>query len=203
MPRVAAFLRAINVGGQTVERCTVSSLPGYEIRDSRFEIRGLVRLVALFLLGMAPAMASAQMPTGMAPIDSGRVVRAWVGDVAVRGRLLAPLDPAADSVRYCRYPGPPCGSAPVPAQVAWLSPGTVTHLEVATGTRAVRGAWIGGITQMLMTMAAVSLADGFDECRSCNRSTTEYLFAGLVGGAIGAGIGALIGSGFDRMERVY
>ncbi len=173
------------------------------MRDSRFAIRGVALLAPLLLLCTASWTASAQMPAGMAPIDSGRVVRAWTGDVAVRGRLLAPLDPAADSVRYCRYPGPPCGSAPEPTQVAWLVPGSVTHLDVAVGTRAVRGAWIGGVTQMLLTIAAVSFADGIDECLSCNHSTPEYLFAGLLGGAIGAGIGALIGSAFDKMERVY
>ncbi len=173
------------------------------MRDPGVEIRGIALLAPLLLLCATSGGASAQMPAGMAPIDSGRVVRAWTGDVAVRGRLLAPLDPAADSVRYCRYPGPPCGANPAPTQVAWLVPSNVSHLDIAVGTRAVRGAWIGGITQMLLTMAAVSLADGLDECSSCNRSTTEYLFAGLAGGVIGAGIGALIGSGFDKMERVY
>jgi hypothetical protein len=143
------------------------------------------------------------MPAGMAPIDSGRVIRAWIGDAAVRGRLLAPLDPAADSVRYCRYPGPPCGVRPEPTQVAWLVPSSVNHLEVAVGNRSTRGFWIGGIANFALTLGAISFAQSFCESRACKSSTTELLFAGLIGGAIGGGIGALIGSGFDTMERVY
>ncbi len=145
---------------------------------------------------------SAQQPAARATVDSGLVVRAWVGDVETRGRLLAPMHGGRDSVLYCRYPGPPCAAPIQAAQLGWFHPDDLDHLDVQIGNRAGKGAWLGGIIGVALAIVGGGYAQSF--CEYQCPSDTEFLIRALVGGGlVGGGIGALIGSGFPRFERRF
>ncbi|MCA9764264.1 MAG: hypothetical protein KC544_14175 [Gemmatimonadetes bacterium] len=146
--------------------------------------------------------ASAQRPDDPLVVDSGLVVRAWVGSVAARGRLLMPMHVATDSVAYCRFPGPPCVAPVQPHQVGWFHPREFDHLDVQVGTKARHGAWVGAVSGGLVIGGLAAAFSGFCEYRC--PSDTEVLFKGLVGGGLVGGlVGALIGSGFPRFERRF
>ncbi len=155
------------------------------------------RLLAVAALVSGPLAAQGRDPR-MA-VDSGKVIRFDTGGVPLRGRLLAPLSSEVDSVPYCRFPGPPCDRSPTAGQVAWLNPASLRHLEVQVGTRAGKGAWIGGVIGVLLTFGGASLAQGFCEYQ-CPSDAEVLLGSVIVGGFWGGGLGALIGSGFPRLE---
>lgn len=156
----------------------------------------------LFALPLAAALPlGAQVPATMPPIDSGAVIRAWMGNAQVRGRLLQPLRPGADSVRYCRFPGPPCDIDPDPGQLGWLRPEQLEHLDRQIGTRARRGAWIGGVSGLVFAFVGASLAGAFCEYDCDSGRETAFKMGVVV--ASSASLGALIGSAFPKMERVF
>ncbi len=158
-------------------------------------------MCAVMLVSMT-ASIEAQQPAARATVDSGLVVRAWVGDVETRGRLLAPMHAASDSVLYCRYPGPPCSVPIHSSQLGWFHPDDLDHLDVQIGNRAGKGAWVGGVIGVLLFQLGGAFAQGF--CESQCPSDTDVLVGALVrGGLVGGGVGALIGSGFPRFERRF
>lgn len=145
--------------------------------------------------------AEAQRPL-TATVDSGLVVRAWMGNIETRGRLLEPMGAGRDSVRYCRYPGPPCQAPVRPAQLGWFRPAAFDHLDVQVGTRAAKGAIVGGVIGFLIGTLGGGLAQAF--CEGQCPSDSEVLVKALVGGGlVGGGVGAVIGSGFPRFERRF
>jgi hypothetical protein len=157
-------------------------------------------LASVSLLAAAPLAAQGDDPRFT--VDSGKVIRFDIDGVLARGRLLAPLSSQADSVLYCVYPGPPCDKGWTPSQVAWLTPSALRHLEVQVGTRAERGAWIGGVAGTLVTFLGKSLGYAFCECKA--PSDIEVLAKSvIIGGLWGGGVGAIIGSGFSRMESRF
>lgn len=144
----------------------------------------------------------AQQQKEFAPVDSGKVVRFEAGGGMMRGRLLAPLTATADSVPFCRFPGPPCQGRLEPWQLGWVRPDALQHLDVQVGTRAEKGAWIGGVIGVVLTFAGATLANGF--CEYQCPSDARILIGSIVwGGLWGGGLGALIGSGSPRMEAVF
>lgn len=152
---------------------------------------------------VSPERVSAQVPVDMQGVDSGLVVRAWLDSGQLRGRLLQPMHAGADSVGYCRFPGPPCDGAFAASQAAWLHLDRVQHLDVQVGNRWKKGAWIGGISGALFGVLAAGLATSFCD-NSCHVSRGEATLYGLVaGGAMHGVIGALIGSTFPRFERRF
>lgn len=157
--------------------------------------------VALALLG-APGAAGAQAIG--APVDSGMVVRMTRADTMVRARLLERLEAGMDSVRGCRYVGPPCGALLAPGQMVWLRPADWDHLDVQVGTKSRTGAWIGGVTMSLLLVGGYSALNGFCESDGCRRSPLEVLVgSATLGALLGGGIGAIIGSAFPRFERRF
>ncbi|MEO5826199.1 MAG: hypothetical protein ABIR59_09955 [Gemmatimonadales bacterium] len=158
---------------------------------------------AALLLWSVALPASAQVPTSMPMVDSGLVVRAWLDSGQLRGRLLQPMRADADSVRYCRFPGPPCDGVFPASQVAWFQVDRVQHLDVQVGNRWKKGAWIGGVVGGLLAGFAIAVNDGFCDSRRCKLDTIDRLFATGLGIVSNAAWGALIGSAFPRFERRF
>lgn len=163
----------------------------------------LIRSCGMALLLCAVAWpVAAQVPASMSAVDSGLVVRAWLDSGQLRGRLLQAMRADADSVRYCRFPGPPCDGAFAASQVAWLPHDQVRHLDVQVGNRWKKGAWIGGISGTIVTFALAGFAASFCDfdCPSDGRLAATSL---VVGGVMFGSLGALIGSAFPRFERRF
>ncbi|MEO5826202.1 MAG: hypothetical protein ABIR59_09970 [Gemmatimonadales bacterium] len=138
----------------------------------------------------------------MLRVDSGLVVRAWTDAGQVRGRLLMQLRSDADSVLYCRFPGPSCEREFIAAQTAWLRLSGVRHLDVQVGTRIKKGAVVGGVFGGLIG-ALVLGGPSFCEGTSCRTTTGEKVFAAVKSTVILGAVGALIGSAFPRFERRF
>jgi hypothetical protein len=157
------------------------------------------------LLGLALVVTplTAQQPRSFEPIDSGKVIRFQVAGVVNHGRLLMPLTMGSDSVRYCRFPGPPCQPPIEPWQIGRLQPSMLEHLDVQVGTKAAKGAWIGGVVGAVLGYVAAGFARGFCEGGSSCPSDTDVAFIILTNTAVTAGIGALIGSGSAKLERRF
>lgn len=162
-------------------------------------MRSRIVLTGCLLVVSVPGIA--QQTGAPATVDSGVVVRGWMGDSQLRGRLLEPLRTGADSMLYCRYPGPPCGRNPDPSQIGWLRPGALDHLDRQVGTRAKRGAVIGTVGGFVLGFVGATFAGAFCEY-DCDTGR-ETAFKVLLSGAFGGSLGALIGSAFPRMERVF
>lgn len=163
----------------------------------------LVVVALLLLLVLVVLGAPAQSRPSPATVDSGVVVRMWVGDVETRGRLLGSIRSGSDSVPYCRYPGPPCRAPVRPAQLGWFAPDELDHLDVQIGNRAWKGARIGGIIGVALGVAMGEMAYGFCDTGNCP-SESQAIAAGILsGGLFGGGLGALIGSSFPRFERRF
>lgn len=159
-------------------------------------------LLATVLVAAAAAPLRAQVPATMPPVDSGLVVRAWLDSGQLRGRLLMTMRATDDSVRYCRFPGPPCDEPGSRSQPAWLALEELRHLDVQVGNKARRGAVTGGILGGIVSFLLGSLASGF--CEYDCPSDAEVLVTTLVvGGGTFAALGALIGSSLPRFERRF
>ncbi len=159
-------------------------------------------LLGAFLFCVSAGPVAAQVPTSMPTVDSGLVVRAWLDSGHLRGRLLQPMRADADSVRYCRLPGPPCDGAVAARQVAWLPHNQVRHLDVQVGNRWKKGAWIGGISGAIVTFGLGSFAAGLCDY-DCPSGGTVAATSLVVGGVLFGSLGALIGSAFPRFERRF
>ena len=115
---------------------------------------------AVLILGLASRAASAQGAPVTQPLDSGSVVRLlWQQEPARVGKLLAPLQPASDSVAYCRYPGPPCSS--ISTSGMEIRPtADLTRVETSHGSRAGRGTLIGaGVGVAVLVLGRIAFAD--------------------------------------------
>ena len=158
-------------------------------------------MTGVLLLLCATAVCG-QRPAGLPTVDSGKVVRAWLPSGELRGRLLIPLTAGMDSVLYCMYPGPPCTG--LAERTRWLQLGAAQHLDVQVGTRAGKGAWIGGVYGGLMGLLGAcgkGLYSGGPG--PCPRSLGEQAFAVIASTATMGAVGAIIGSGFPRFQRIY
>jgi hypothetical protein len=147
---------------------------------------------AVLILGVTSRTALAQGSPVTQPLDSGTVVRLmWQKEPARVGRLLAPLQPASDSVVYCRYPGPPCSSSPSSGREVRLT-AELTRVEISHGSRAGRGALIGaGIGVAVLGLGRIAFADQ----DSPAPATGQRVAGAITFVALSAGVGALIGRG--------
>lgn len=146
---------------------------------------------AVLILGLAAVRAaSAQNAPVTQPLDSGSVVRLiWQQGSPRVGKLLAPLQPSSDSVAYCRYPGPPCGSSSTSGREN-RTIADLRRVEVSHGSRAGRGALIGGgVAVAVLGLGRIAFANQ----DSPAPLTGERLAGAITFVALGAGVGALIG----------
>jgi hypothetical protein len=150
---------------------------------------------AVLILGLACRAGSAQSTPVTQSLDSGWVVRLmWQKEPARVGKLLAPLQPASDSVAYCRYPGPACSSSST-SGMEIRSTANLTRVEISHGSRAGRGALIGaGIGVAVLGLGRIAFADQ----DSPAPWTGERVAGAITFVALSAGVGALIGRGSTR-----
>ena len=142
----------------------------------------LVLLMAAAWTSRAPAQA----PLLTQPLDSGTLVRLQLtsGD-RLRGRLLAPLQPASERVELCRYPGNPCSDSTGEQTVATLS--NAVRLELAAGNHAVRGGVAGAlgiVAVALLANATVGAAN--DNTLSAGTVVSMAVVAGVIGALAGS-----------------
>jgi hypothetical protein len=147
-------------------------------------------LRGVFILGLAATPALAQGAPLTQLVDSGAVVRlTWRERPTRVGRLLAPLGPTSDSVRYCRYPGPPCSSRSS-SGVEFGPTDELMKLEIPRGSHATQGALIGaGIGAAVLGIGRLALADQ----DSPAPWTGQRVAGAITVVALSAGVGALIG----------
>ena len=157
-----------------------------------------VRCLMLAIL-LRPGPLTAQAQRHFEPVDSGMVIRFQAGGVVTRGRLLAPLTALSDSAAFCRFPGPPCQYPIEPWQLGQVRPSALERLDVQVGTRAAKGATIGGIAGVLLPITLLRLW-GWGCSTGCDGL---FLRATITTGLFGAGVGALIGSGSPKLERRF
>jgi hypothetical protein len=149
----------------------------------------------VFILSLTITPALAQGAPVTHPLDSGAVVRlTWRERPTRIGKLLAPLEPASDSVAYCRYPGPPCSSGS-PSGVETRPTDELVSVEIPRGSRAGRGALIGaGVGAGVLGLGRLAFAD-----QDSPAPSTKMQVAGAITFvALSAGVGALIGRGLTR-----
>jgi hypothetical protein len=149
----------------------------------------------VLILGSAGRAASAQGAPVTQPLDSGVVVRLmWQQEPPRVGKLLAPLQPASDSVAYCRYPGPACSSSST-SGMEIRPTADLTRVEISYGSRAGRGALIGaGVAVAVLGLGRIAFADQ----DSPAAWTGERVAGAITFVALSAGVGALIGRGSTR-----
>ena len=143
-------------------------------------------LAALALAVAAPAGAQALV---LIPLDSGTAVRLQIeAGPKITGRLLAPF--AEDSTRflYCPTLRGTCDGVKFSQRTTLAA--NVSRVEMQTGTRATRGAFMGAGIALGTALAACTLIDDLG-CDPTNGSFFTYV--ALPVGFLGAGIGALIG----------
>ena len=147
------------------------------------------RYVTIIGLLVCASSAHAQTTALTQPIDSGSLIRfRLINGETGRGRMLVSFYPGQPHLTFCHYPRSPCSSVNAPASRR-VSLGAISHLEVAHGTRAARGAVIGWIAGAVLSNLSARLANGL-----CERECTHEGAVTLTG-AIGAALwGALLGS---------
>lgn len=123
----------------------------------------------------------------MRALDSATVVRLhFANDGVVEGRLLAPFGPRSNALRYC--------SVLVPATCASggtvVLPGTLTRLEVQTGTRAGRGFLIGTAVTSVVVVPLVYIGGSFTQGETRGNLLAKGL---LLSAIVGGGVGLLVG----------
>ena len=127
-------------------------------------------------------------------LPAGAIVRlTWPGEPPVRVRLLAPLAATTDTVRFCRYPTPPCWIA-VPRDTLHRPRRGLVGIERRNGNQARHGAVVGAIAG---SAAALLYLVGTAESRDAGQGGAQVAFV-VSSGLAWAGLGALIGSGHDR-----
>jgi hypothetical protein len=130
-------------------------------------------------------------------VDSGTLVRIqFDSGSAVRGRLMGALQPGAQWLQLCLYPGRQCSGA-TDARVRTLDASAIRRLEVSAGGRSGTGALIGGVLGFL----AGALAHGFASDTDSGghpQSVMPFLVRGVLGGALW---GVIVGGSLDSWRR--
>lgn len=141
----------------------------------------------LFFSGL-PLRAAPQRPPNQIRVDSGALVRIWLGPTSRSvGRLLQPISPRAQSLSYCRYPGPRCAGSADSARVVTVAIPMITRLDVRHGSYG----WLGGL---IGAAFGVGLAGPWTACdtQGCQGNTGQRqagfgILFGVVGYLIGDG----------------
>ena len=152
---------------------------------------------ALLTCLAATSLSAQQIDTGRIQLDSGAVVRFHWRNGSEKARLLAPIGPGSSEVRYCRYPAPSCGSDVNPGRARPLN--TLDGLDIRRGSRAGRGALVGGAAGLagsLLLILGESLSD-----RPVSDDVPRVVFVGTIT-AVWTGLGALIGASLDNWKAV-
>lgn len=137
-------------------------------------------LALAILCGLIPLPLAAQDTLVRATIDSGVLVRMHpAAGVAIRGRLVRPVDSASTVIYFCRYPSADCSVEPSSPSIQEIGIDSIVRLEVQRGSKWGVGAAIGGVIS------------GFLFTRVYGWSSGAF-FVGALPGAI---IGGLIGNG--------
>ena len=154
-------------------------------------------LLGTVLVCGAATPLTAQRQQVTQPVDSGTLVRIRLDSgSAVRGRLLATLQPGAQALQLCLYPGRRC-SAAADARVRTIETSAIRRFEVSAGSHWGTGALIGGVLGFL----AGGLVHGFASDTDAGghpQSVMPFLVKGVLGGALW---GALVGSGLDSWRH--
>ena len=150
--------------------------------------------LGLVLLASLGSLAEAQGPPLTQTLDSGTLERVRLDSGStLRGRLVTTLEPGAQQLQLCLYPGRDCSGA-ADSRVRGIEMSAITRLEVSAGSRWRTGALIGGI----LGIAAGGLAYGLDSDTDAGSGpagpAAVYYIRGTLGGALW---GALFGAGFD------
>ncbi len=159
--------------------------------------------LSLFLAAVTPA--SAQTPRPSVPVDSGKLVRMHTASQIITGRLTARFGTSDDSLRYCRYPGPPCAGQEDSVAMRTIAAGQVQWLEVSNGTRWRKGATIGGLVGAALGGISTSFLISFCETSDCRSKSyrNRVVALGVLSGALTSGaLGAIWGAGFPRWPKV-
>ncbi|HEU4700526.1 MAG TPA: hypothetical protein VFS40_15180 [Gemmatimonadales bacterium] len=124
------------------------------------------------------------------PLDSGAVARlTWRADGRQEVRLVAPLGPVTDSVRFCRMPASGCGAGSVnPVQVR--STRDLAGVEVPRGSHLLAGAATGALVGVLFSAYIIAALNADDTHPSTGRKLVGIGFAFGVPTVIGAMIGS-------------
>jgi len=154
-------------------------------------------LLSTVLICGAAAPLAAQRQLVTQPVDSGTLVRIRLDSgSAVRGRLLAALQPGAQALQLCLYPGRQCSGA-ADARARTLEISAIRRLDVSTGNHWVTGALIGSVLGFL----AGGMAHGFASDTDSGghpQSLMPFLVRGVAGGVLW---GAIFGAGFDSWRH--
>lgn len=147
------------------------------------------------------ASVQGQAPVTGSPVDSGKAVRMHTATGIITGRLTARFHQTDDTLRYCRYPGPPCLGTEDSVAMRTIAAATLQRLEVSPGSHWRRGAVIGGVFGAIMggvsTAFLISFCEG-SECGSKRSRDLAVVLGGLSGGLTFGALGALWGSAFPR-----
>jgi len=156
----------------------------------------LALLLLASLAALAPSPAAAQDALVRAAVDSGTLVRIQpVSGAAVRGRLMAPLEPSSNAVAICQRRGGRCPDPGDSTAIRRIPMASVSRLEVARGAHAGTGAAIGGAFGLgfgVLASAATDACAGSD----CGGPSAAAILGGsilvfsLIGALIGAGVPA-------------
>ena len=137
----------------------------------------------------SPSVATAQAQPLTQVIDSGSLARlTWDGGARHRVRLLAPLGPTSDSVRFCLYPAATCRPGSMSSgQIRTRA--DLVQVEVPRGTHLQRGTLIGAGIGLLTSLWLVGWLDS-DET---GPSTGRKLLVGGLAFSVPTALGALLG----------
>jgi hypothetical protein len=124
------------------------------------------------------------------PLDSGAVVRlTWRADGRELARLVAPLGPKSDSVRFCRAPVAGCGLGSV-NPVRSRPAGDLARVEVPHGSHLLTGALGGAAVGTLFGLYMLGALNADETHPGTGRKLAAVGFAFGVPTAIGAMAGS-------------
>ncbi len=150
----------------------------------------LAATIGLAVLCLCGTPLAAQRPVISTTVDSGTIVRAHLADDEVTGRVLRGFWPISDSLVLCRYPGNPCTATDSLGRVA-IASARLVRLDRRVGTRAGRGAMIGGAIGVALGGMLATFYDANCESSDCRRTgTVTFALLTLVGAVLGAGFGS-------------
>ena len=159
-------------------------------------MRTAILAVILLCCGVAPLTAQHQLVTQS--VDSGTLVRIqFDSGSAVRGRLLAALQPGAQALQLCLYPGRRC-SAAADARARTIETSAIRGFELSAGSHWGTGALIGGVLGFLAGGLVHGLVLDSDVGDEHPHSIVPYLARTVPAGVL---VGALVGSGFDSWRH--
>jgi hypothetical protein len=151
-------------------------------------------VLALLLPGLLRAQGG--LP---GPLDSGSLVRLHLTADTIQGRLVAQGPQGASSVRYCLYPGPPCGST-LDSRIRATPVAQIIHLDVAAGSRWKRGTVLGGLIGAAVGGFFWAVGSELCDGGTCRQSLPRSAAVSL---GLGLGLGFAFGSASVRWRPAW